>query len=549
MKYIKVSVTVALISCLFFSTVSSTSDKIIITMQIGNKTAYINNQPTQMDAPPMIVPPGRTMVPIRFISEGLGAQVGWDGRTQQVTITMDSISNLKTLMSRLEEDNKLLKAEVEAYKKLEKGLELGQIATLNNGLQIIHKRFSEEKVTIALGVKAGAAYESQDRYGLSHLLEHIIARGIIEDCKKAGWEGFREGIDANAYTDIEVVTYHLSCYTKDLEKALRIFYQNLTRPDYSLLEQEMEMVARETSFVSSNPAGAIVHELDRLIFSYHPYGNRGRGMNPAIFEKTRRELTLREIEDFHSAFYGAERMVLVIAGDVVVDKAMEIFSGLTRSKTTVTIPALTKLPQKRESVRNVYIPYTFQMKFPDLNPPIDMSFSPSYMCLGWIGFPEQESLAFNLLGEILFDEAKGKMRSEMLKNFLMGPTYYMGFNPTISGGIFQPGISRFMATFNLDLDPLLVRPLLFKVIREVRDNLTEGELIAAKYRLKTDTLASFENSYNFAFTLAHNVPFLGFSFFQNIWGDMDKIGIAEVKRAAAFLTEDSYAIIVLRSQP
>ncbi|MBT9174921.1 MAG: hypothetical protein DDT22_00587 [candidate division WS2 bacterium] len=167
----------------------------------------------------MIVPPGRTMVPIRFISEGLGAQVGWDGRTQQVTITMDSISNLKTLISRLEEDNKLLKAEVEAYRKLEKGLELGQIATLNNGLQIIHKRFSEEKVVIALGVKAGAAYEPQDRYGLSHLLEHIIARGIIEDCKKAGWEGFREGIDANAYTDIEVVTYHLSCYTKRFRKS------------------------------------------------------------------------------------------------------------------------------------------------------------------------------------------------------------------------------------------------------------------------------------------------------------------------------------------
>ncbi|MCX6063853.1 MAG: copper amine oxidase N-terminal domain-containing protein [Caldiserica bacterium] len=39
-----------------------------------------------LDAPPSIVS-GRTLVPLRFISEQLGAGVVWDGITRTVTIT------------------------------------------------------------------------------------------------------------------------------------------------------------------------------------------------------------------------------------------------------------------------------------------------------------------------------------------------------------------------------------------------------------------------------------------------------------------------------
>jgi len=36
--------------------------------------------------PPTIVD-GRTLVPVRFVSQELGAQVSWDGSTQTVTVT------------------------------------------------------------------------------------------------------------------------------------------------------------------------------------------------------------------------------------------------------------------------------------------------------------------------------------------------------------------------------------------------------------------------------------------------------------------------------
>lgn len=92
------------LTSLLVSPVLSDSSKIVIKMQIGNKYAYINGKPLKMDVAPFTVPPGRTMVPIRFVAEGFGADVGWDGKTETVTIILDSITYLKNRISVLESE-------------------------------------------------------------------------------------------------------------------------------------------------------------------------------------------------------------------------------------------------------------------------------------------------------------------------------------------------------------------------------------------------------------------------------------------------------------
>jgi hypothetical protein len=59
------------------------SDK--IKMQIGKNIAFVNGIEIALDVAPYIVN-GRTLVPIRFISETFGAEVVWDGTTKTVTI-------------------------------------------------------------------------------------------------------------------------------------------------------------------------------------------------------------------------------------------------------------------------------------------------------------------------------------------------------------------------------------------------------------------------------------------------------------------------------
>lgn len=63
-----------------------------ILLWVGKPEAQIDNEATFVDpdnksVTPFILPPGRTMVPLRFISEAFGAKVDWDGATRTVTIT------------------------------------------------------------------------------------------------------------------------------------------------------------------------------------------------------------------------------------------------------------------------------------------------------------------------------------------------------------------------------------------------------------------------------------------------------------------------------
>lgn len=64
-------------------------ESVHIELQVGKKEYTVNGQGREMDVPAQIIN-GRTMVPLRFIAEALGAEVDWepkDGKTEKVIIT------------------------------------------------------------------------------------------------------------------------------------------------------------------------------------------------------------------------------------------------------------------------------------------------------------------------------------------------------------------------------------------------------------------------------------------------------------------------------
>ncbi|MDW7678057.1 MAG: copper amine oxidase N-terminal domain-containing protein, partial [Bacillota bacterium] len=66
-------------------------DDSTVELWIGSSIARVNGVSTQIDArnsqvKPLIMPPGRTMMPLRFIAESLGCDVEWNERTQEVTV-------------------------------------------------------------------------------------------------------------------------------------------------------------------------------------------------------------------------------------------------------------------------------------------------------------------------------------------------------------------------------------------------------------------------------------------------------------------------------
>ncbi len=67
---------------------SSGSLPLMIKLAIGAKAASVNDTPYILEAEPFInAEAGRTLVPVRFVGEALGAKVGWNPESRQVTIT------------------------------------------------------------------------------------------------------------------------------------------------------------------------------------------------------------------------------------------------------------------------------------------------------------------------------------------------------------------------------------------------------------------------------------------------------------------------------
>lgn len=67
------------------STIRAYRRESAIVLQLGNKKAWVNGPAVNLDVAPVAIS-GRTMVPLRFVAEALGCEVGWDEATRTVTV-------------------------------------------------------------------------------------------------------------------------------------------------------------------------------------------------------------------------------------------------------------------------------------------------------------------------------------------------------------------------------------------------------------------------------------------------------------------------------
>jgi len=64
-----------------------------IALQIDSLDAYVNGQKQKLLFPPQLKSE-RSMVPLRFIAESFGADVGYDPATQLITVIKERVKSL-----------------------------------------------------------------------------------------------------------------------------------------------------------------------------------------------------------------------------------------------------------------------------------------------------------------------------------------------------------------------------------------------------------------------------------------------------------------------
>jgi len=89
---------VALLAGVFGFTPVRAAQSVIIQITIGSTKAYVNSKETSLDQPP-VIENGRTLVPFRFIGEALGAEIGWDPVKKTVSYVLGDMNIILTIGS------------------------------------------------------------------------------------------------------------------------------------------------------------------------------------------------------------------------------------------------------------------------------------------------------------------------------------------------------------------------------------------------------------------------------------------------------------------
>lgn len=196
------------------------------------------------------------------------------------------------------------------------------IATLENGLRVIHLPSASPVVFCGYSIGAGTRHEQNGEEGLAHFCEHATFKGTVRRSSVQIINALeRLGGDLNAYTNKEETVYYAAITREHIANAVDVLTDivfNSTYPDTEL-KKEIEVVCDEIESYNDSPAELIYDEFENMVFAGHPLGHSILGT-----AKHLRTYTHDNVADFARRMYTPNRMVFFAYGDIEFAKLLRL---------------------------------------------------------------------------------------------------------------------------------------------------------------------------------------------------------------------------------
>jgi predicted Zn-dependent peptidase len=197
---------------------------------------------------------------------------------------------------------------------------------LPNGLRIAAE-VDPKAVSAAAGffVRSGARDEPTPLMGISHFLEHMVFKGTDARGGEEIDEAFDElGVNHNAWTSHEITAFHVHGLPSTLEPALCIL-ADIMRPALRSndLADEAEVVVEEIAMYEDQPFWQLWERVSETYYGQHPMGHRVLGTADTV-----RAVSPEAMRSWHAERYGADNVVLALAGKVDFDQTCALVESL-----------------------------------------------------------------------------------------------------------------------------------------------------------------------------------------------------------------------------
>lgn len=163
-------------------------------------------------------------------------------------------------------------------------------------------------VAIDFWFRAGSRYDPPGKWGMAHLLEHLLMRaGKVNLAIEA------LGGEANAVTSRDFVRFWALLPSDRFEEALTIFSKALSAPKFTReeLEAEKRVVLREIEAIYEAPLSLALEAAFGVAYRHHPYGHPVEGT-----PKSLATITLGDLQAFHQERFLAPNLCIVVVGNV-----------------------------------------------------------------------------------------------------------------------------------------------------------------------------------------------------------------------------------------
>ena len=232
------------------------------------------------------------------------------------------------------------------------------IATLPNGIRLLHRQKKGEIAHLVLVVGTGSRDEREQENGMAHFIEHTIFKGAknrkpyhILSCLD------NVGGDLNAFTTKEETCLQASFLNRYYGRALNLLADIAFEPTFpeNELEKEKEVVLDEINSYLDLPSEEIYDVFEETLFKDHPLGRNILGTADKV-----KGFSRDDILAFREANYGTDTMVLATIGDISFKDfermAMRFFGEYeTHRVPNRRFPFQSYQPQKVELTRNNHL--------------------------------------------------------------------------------------------------------------------------------------------------------------------------------------------------
>lgn len=336
-----------------------------------------------------------------------------------------------------------------------------KITILDNQLRIITCEMPHmESVAMGIWVGVGSRYETFEKSGISHFIEHLLFKGTA---KRTGKEISQEiegrGGILNAFTGEEYTCYYFKVSGKHFAHAFEILCDMYVNPAFSEeeIQKEREVILEEIRMYLDQPAQHVQELFSELLWPKHPLGKLIIGTPESLAAIQRPDIC-----EHKNRYYIPQKTVIAVAGKITHEEVVEATKQHIQTAPSNEIPSFQAVAEdQKKPEATFYEKETEQF----------------HVCLGVRSYPRehQDRYALRLLSTLLGENMSSRLFQEVREKHGLAydihsstSRFYDTGSFTVSAGVEKKKLKKALAVILSELGK-------FK-----KDSVSDEELIRAK---------------------------------------------------------------------